>query len=80
MKDEIRCESRGEIRIKGLAYPVATYEAIDFTANLEPAGAAIRTALPHMRLEVDPELMSGEERRQAAAALRQAADRLARQA
>ena len=80
VKDEIRCESRGEIRIKGLAYPVATYEAIDFTANLEPAGAAIRTALPHMRLEVDPELMSGEERRQAAAALRQAADRLARQA
>ena len=29
VKDEIHCEPRGEIRVKGLAYPVATYGVVD---------------------------------------------------
>ena len=57
VKDEIHCEEQGQIRVKGIAYPVATYRAVDLKANLA-AGRAIRTELPHLRLEVAPELMS----------------------
>ena len=72
VKDEIHCEPRGEIRVKGLAYPVATYGVVDLRANLDAAGGAMRTALPHLELRLDPALMSPAEREQAAAALRQA--------
>jgi len=30
VKDEIACEERGELRVKGIAYPVRTYQVIDF--------------------------------------------------
>jgi PAS domain S-box-containing protein len=72
VKDEIHCEPRGEIRVKGLAYPVATYGVVDLKANLDAAGGAMRTALPHLELRLDPALMSPAERDEAAAALRQA--------
>ena len=41
-------------------------------ANLNAADGAMRTALPHLELRLDPALMSPAEREQAAAALRQA--------
>jgi PAS domain S-box-containing protein len=75
VKDEIRCEEQGPIRVKGIAYPVATYRVVDLRAD--PAAGAIRAELPHLTLELEPELMSRDERAQAAAALRAALDRLA---
>lgn len=76
VKDDIHCEEHGNIRVRGIAYPVTTYRVIDLKANLALADAAIRTQLPHLRLEFEPHLMSAEERAQAAATLRQALDRL----
>ncbi|TJW01375.1 MAG: hypothetical protein E5W97_27480, partial [Mesorhizobium sp.] len=58
------------------AYPVATYRVIDLKANLAGACRAVRTELPHFRLELEPELMSADERGGAANALRDALDRL----
>ena len=34
VNDEVQCEEPGEIRVKGIAYPVATYRVIDLKANL----------------------------------------------
>jgi PAS domain S-box-containing protein len=77
VKDEIHCEERGAIRVKGIAYPIATYGVVDLRSRLTASRPAIRTELPHLRLEADPERMSADERVQAAAALREAANRMA---
>ena len=74
VKDEIHCEEREVIHVKGIAYPIATYRAIalkqDVATTCDPACAD----LPHLRLEIEPGLMSADERHQAAAALRHALD------
>ena len=77
VKDEIHCEPRGEIRVKGLAYPVATYGVIDLKVNLGTSPPPLRAELAHLRVEAQPELMSADEREEAAAALRKIADQLA---
>ncbi|MFU0505827.1 adenylate/guanylate cyclase domain-containing protein [Pseudaminobacter sp. NGMCC 1.201702] len=76
VRDAIHCEEIGRIRVKGLAYPVATYHVVDFKANLTAGCDAIHKELPHLRLDVEPELMSTGEREEAAAALRNALNRL----
>jgi ABC-type histidine transport system ATPase subunit/class 3 adenylate cyclase len=70
VKDEIRCEEMGRVQVRGIGNPVATYRVVDLYAT-EGAGR-IRSDLPHLKLEIDLELMSAEERRQAAALLREA--------
>ncbi|CAH2402654.1 Adenylate cyclase, class 3 [Mesorhizobium escarrei] len=76
VKDTIDCDELGRIHVKGIAYPVATYRVIDVKTNLVAARRAVRTELPHLRLEAEPELMSADERDQAATALRDVLDRL----
>ena len=78
VKDRIDCVELGHVHVKGIAYPVATYRVIDLKTNPVAAGSAVRAELPHLRLEAEPELMSADERDQAAAALRDALDRLCR--
>ncbi|MQX32733.1 PAS-domain containing protein [Sinorhizobium meliloti] len=78
VKDLIHCEETGRVQIRGIAYPVATYRVVDFKANLTKSCNAIRTELPHLRLEAEPELMSTGEREVAITALRETLDRLRR--
>jgi adenylate cyclase len=70
VKDEIACQEQGNINVRGIAYPVTTYRVVDLKANLEGKAEAIRADTPHLRIEVQPELMSVAEREQAATALR----------
>ena len=76
VQDEIHCEEHGNLRVRGIAYPVTTYRVVDLKTNLAASGVAIRTQLPNLRLELKPHLMSADERDQAIAALRQAIERL----
>ncbi|MBB4194905.1 class 3 adenylate cyclase/PAS domain-containing protein [Rhizobium aethiopicum] len=76
VKDTIECEELGHVLVKGIAYPVATYRVVDLKENLVRSRRTVRTELPHLRLEAEPELMSTDERDQAAAALRDTLDRL----
>uniref|UniRef100_UPI0017815549 PAS-domain containing protein n=1 Tax=Mesorhizobium mediterraneum TaxID=43617 RepID=UPI0017815549 len=76
VKDTIACVELGHIQVRGIAYPVATYRVLDLKANMIAARSAVRTVLPHLRLEAEPELMSADERDQAANALRDVLDRL----
>ncbi|RVI22731.1 adenylate/guanylate cyclase domain-containing protein [Sinorhizobium meliloti] len=78
VKDLIHCEETGRVRIRGIAYPVATYRVVDFKANLTTGCSSIRTDLPHLRIEAEPELMSTGEREVAVTALRETLDRLCR--
>ena len=74
VQDEIQCEEHGSMHVRGIAYPVTAYRVIDLKANL--AVATVRAQLPHLKLELEPDLMSADERDQAALTLRQALDRL----
>jgi PAS domain S-box-containing protein len=66
VKDEVRCEERGRVQVKGIAQPVMTYEV------LGPKPDAGQAATAHLRLELDAGRMSDDERVAAAAALRRA--------
>lgn len=66
IKDEMRCEVRGEVQVKGIAQPVATYAVLGARQDTEPTGTA------HLKLELELERMSGNERKAAADALRRA--------
>jgi PAS domain S-box-containing protein len=78
VKDDIHCEEHGNIRVRGIAYPVTTYRVVDLKANLVSGGVAIRKHLPHLRLELEPHLMSAEELDEAASTLRQALGQVSR--
>ncbi len=66
VKDNVRCEERGHVQVKGIAEPVATYAVIGLNQDPEHAGTA------HLRLELEVDRMSGDERKAAADALRRA--------
>jgi len=66
VKDDVRCEERGRVRVKGIAHPVATYEVFGPKPPSEQANTA------HLRLEIDAGRMSDEERKAAAETLRRA--------
>jgi class 3 adenylate cyclase len=78
VKEEIECEERGQIRVRGLAYPVNTYRVIGQKVELASSRHPIRALLPYLKIEAEPERMTADERARAAAALREAADRLSR--
>jgi hypothetical protein len=72
VKDEIVCEERGEVRVKGIAYPVATYEVVDLKTNLDAPDRTVQAEQPYLQLRMTPERMSSAEREEAAAILRRA--------
>jgi class 3 adenylate cyclase len=63
VKDEVRCEERGHVQVKGIAHPVATYAVVGLMQAADDTTA-------HLRLELDAERMTEDERRAAAAKLR----------
>ena len=60
VKDDVRCEERGYVQVKGIAQPVATYAVVGLKNDVEQAGTA------HLRLELDADRMSEDERKVAA--------------
>jgi PAS domain S-box-containing protein len=66
VKDEVRCEERGPLQLKGIAQPIASYAVIGLKEDEEQTGPA------HLRLELDPERMSQDERQATVAEVRRA--------
>ena len=66
VKDDVRCEERGPLHVKGIAQPIATYEMIGPKPKLAQPSTA------HLRLELDAARMSDHERKVAAETLRRA--------
>ena len=65
VRDEVACEETGEIQVKGIAYPVTTYQVIGLHADLGGSDHPIRAELPHLSIQADLGRMSAEERRNA---------------
>jgi class 3 adenylate cyclase len=76
VRDRIRCEERGQISVKGFAYPVATYQVVDTYENLGKERLLIHEERPNLRLELDLDAMTADDRGDAAAVLREALDQL----
>ena len=68
VSDVIACEERGEVEVKGLAYPVATYHVIGARERIGGTTEAVTTELAAL-LGKDPRTMSKAERRAAIARL-----------
>jgi PAS domain S-box-containing protein len=77
VRDQIFCEERGHISVRGIAYPVTTYSVIDLKSNLLDSRRPICAETPHLQLAIQPELMSLAEREQAVVALHDALEKLA---
>jgi len=66
VKEDVRCEERGHVQVKGITQPVATYAVVGPMQDPEWVGTE------HLRLELDADRMSDDERKVAADALRRA--------
>ena len=69
-REEIACEERGAIEVKGIAYPLATYRVVDAYAALGAERRHYREERPNLHLDLNLETMTAEEREEAAKALR----------
>ena len=76
VSDQIFCEDFGEIDVKGIAYPVATYKVLDSYENLGRERQHFREDRPNVKLDLDLGAMTSDEREQAATVLRHALDLL----
>lgn len=77
--DEIACEEKGEVKIKGLAYPVATYQVLGPRDAASLPLASEKTDWAAL-IAKDPEAMTEAERREAIARLSGAIKHLSRTA
>jgi class 3 adenylate cyclase/phosphoglycerate-specific signal transduction histidine kinase len=76
VRHRIHCEQRGHISVKGIAYPVSTYQVVDTYENLGTERQFIHEERPNLRLDLDLDSMSNDDRSHAAAVLRDALNRL----
>ncbi len=72
VKDEFRCQSRGDVPVKGMAYPVAVYGVMSRQEHCADDHDLIRIVEPKLHLEIDLRSMSGDEMEQVAGSLRRA--------
>jgi PAS domain S-box-containing protein len=70
VSEEIDCEVLGQMNVKGIAYPVATYQVVDTHAKLGKGARRIREDHPYLKLNLDLDAMSAKERTQTADILR----------
>lgn len=76
VRDRIHCEEHGQITVKGIAYPVTTYQVVDSHENLDNVRHLVHVDEPNLKIDLDPQTMSADERSRATAALSQALERL----
>jgi hypothetical protein len=76
VKDEICCEERGHINVKGISHSVATYQVVDVYENVASTRDLIHEVYGTLKLDIDLEAMSANERTHALAILQRAVDRL----
>ncbi|MGH6920539.1 MAG: PAS-domain containing protein [Geminicoccaceae bacterium] len=76
VQDQIHCIQRPSITVKGIAYPVATYQVVDFHKELSEDWRLSEEDLSRLKIDLDLQNMSEGERRRAATTLRRALDRL----
>jgi class 3 adenylate cyclase len=72
----IHCKEHGRISVKGFAYPVAAYQVVDAHNYVSAVRGFIHEERPSLKLDLDLDAMSAEDRNHAAAVLHKALERL----
>ena len=78
VKDQICCEERGHVNVKGISHSVAIYQVIDLHDNLGKSRDLIHEDYGTLKLDINLEAMSTKERSHAVTVLQRAVDRLSR--
>ena len=78
VKDQVCCEERDRINVKGISRSVAIYQVIDLHDNLGKSRDLIHEDYGTLKLDIDLEAMSTKERSHAVTVLQRAVDRLSR--
>ncbi len=76
VRDQIHCEEHGEVEVKGIAYPVATYWVVDSYENLGKERRHFCEEHPNVKVDLDFDAMTTDDRSQATNILRRALDLL----
>ncbi len=72
VKDRIHCDEHGDVTVKGIAYPVATYQVVDTYDALGQQRRHFREEHPTVKLDLDLNAMTSDDRTQALDILRRA--------
>jgi PAS domain S-box-containing protein len=70
--DDVLCKPRGEISVKGLAYPVSTYQVVDLYENLDDKYVQFSEKAPNLSIDINASAMTREQREQASDVLHRA--------
>ncbi len=76
IKDTIKCEEKGEIKVKGLAYPVKTYHVFDRYEKMFSSLSTIQEEGDGYSIAVDFSRLSGMAKIKAAASLQKALEHI----
>ncbi len=76
VKDQIDCEERDQIKVKGISAPVTTFQVGDLFENLDAGVRPIRANQPHFSLDLNITRLSLEEQLEVLDVLRDAALRV----
>src|SRR6516225_3680749 len=76
VKDEVCCEERGQLTVKGISRPVATYQVVDVYENVAKTRDLIHEDYGTLKLDINLKAMSASERNHAVTVLQRAVDRL----
>jgi class 3 adenylate cyclase len=68
----IHCEEYGQAEVKGIAYPVATYRVVDTLEALDRQRRRFHAEHPAIKVDLDLDAMTADDREQALETLRQA--------
>ncbi len=69
IENEVDCEPRGSVEVKGIAHPIQTYRVAERDTALGSDDLKLRETRPHFRLEIDPTGMTDEDQQAARDAL-----------
>lgn len=70
VRDHILCEEHGEVEVKGIAYPIASYQVVDTYEGLGELRRRFHEEHPNVTLDLDLDAMTSDDRGQAEKILR----------
>ena len=62
VKDEVKCLKNKEISVKGLSYPIQSYEVSGFSSNSSLYSSKVMKSIPGLSLQFDPDEIEDNER------------------
>ena len=62
IREKIECVKKEEVKVKGIAYPVQTYQVVDFIDNLKKRNEKIQSRLDGFKISLDLKKMSSVEK------------------